>query len=172
MNALDIIILILVLVPAAFGLGKGLIKSIFSYLSIIAGIIIALKFNSGFVLVLKPLIKDPKLVQLIIFVSVILVFYLLSVFIASKLSNMNFISEALDKIGGFIFGALKGILFASILLIIFEGFSLLPAKQKQDSFTYPYAVQAAPATYNFIKDFLPFTKKDFYDIIKPGGNDS
>ena len=122
MNALDIIILILVLVPAAFGLGKGLIKSIFSYLSIIAGIIIALKFNSGFVLVLKPLIKDPKLVQLIIFVSVILVFYLLSVFIASKLSNMNFISEALDKIGGFIFGALKGILFASILLIIFEGF--------------------------------------------------
>ena len=172
MNALDIIILILVLVPAAFGLSKGLIKSIFSYISIIAGIIVALKFNSGFVLVIKPLIKDPKLIQLIIFATVILTFYFLGIFIASKISKLSFISEMLDKAGGFIFGALKGTLFASILLIIFDSFSMLPAKQKEGSYTYTYAIQAAPATYNLVKDFLPLTKKDFYDIIKPGGNDS
>ena len=63
-------------------------------------------------------------------------------------------------------------MFASILLIIFDSFSMLPAKQKEGSYTYTYAIQAAPATYNLVKDFLPLTKKDFYDIIKPGGNDS
>ncbi len=172
MNALDIIILILVLLPAIFGLKKGLIKSILSYISIIAGIILAVKFNSGFVLVLKPIIKDPRLVQVIIFVGIILTIYLLAIFIGSKISKMNFLSETFDKVGGFIFGGLKGLLFASILLIIFDSFSFIPQKQKTESFTFPYTVQAAPATYNFIKNILPFNKKDFDDIIKYGDTDS
>jgi len=172
LNALDIIILILVILPAIFGLKKGLIKSILSYVSIIAGIILAVKFNSGFVLVLKPVIKDPRLVQVFIFVGIILTIYLLAIFIGSKISKMNVISETFDKAGGFIFGGLKGLLFASILLITFDSFSLIPLKQKTGSFTFPYTVQTGPATYNLVKDSLPFNKKDFYDIIKYDVSDS
>ncbi len=172
MNALDIIILILVILPAIFGLKKGLIKSILSYVSIIAGIILAVKFNSGFVLVLKPVIKDPKLVQVVIFVGIILTIYLIAIFIGSKISKMNVISETFDKAGGFIFGGLKGLLFASILLIIFDSFSFIPQNQKTASYTFPFTIQAAPSTYNLIKDILPFNKKDFDDIIKYGDTDS
>lgn len=172
MNALDIIILILILLPAVFGLKKGLIKSIISYISIIAGIILSVKFNSGFVLLLKPIIKDPRLVQVVIFVGIILTIYLVAIFLGSKISKMNFLSETFDKIGGFIFGGLKGLLFASILLIIFNSFSVIPEKQIAGSFAFPYTVQAGPFTYNLLKDLLPFNKKDFFDIVKYGDSDT
>ena len=172
MNALDIILLILIFLPAIFGLKKGLLKSVFSYISIVAGIILSVKFNSGFVLILKPLIKDPKLAQLVTFILIILTVYLLGVFIASKISKLNFISETIDKVGGFLFGGLKGVLFVSIFLLLFGSYSLLPKTQKSGSFLFPYVSQAAPATYNFIKDFIPINKKDFNDALGFIINDS
>lgn len=165
MNALDIIILILIILPAIFGLKKGLIKSVFSYAAIVAGIILAVKFNSGFVLILKPIIKDPKLAQLITFVLMILTVYLLGIFIASKISKLNFVSETIDKVGGFLFGGLKGVLFVSILLLLFASYSILPKTQMSGSFLYPYVSQAAPSTYNLIKDVFPYNKKDFNDVL-------
>lgn len=165
MNALDIIILILIILPAIFGLKKGLIKSVFSYAAIVAGIILAVKFNSGFVLILKPIIKDPKLAQLITFVLMILTVYLLGIFIASKISKLNFVSETIDKVGGFLFGGLKGVLFVSILLLLFASYSILPKTQMNGSFLYPYVSQAAPSTYNLIKDVFPYNKKDFNDVL-------
>lgn len=165
MNALDIIILILIILPAIFGLKKGLIKSVFSYAAIVAGIILAVKFNSGFVLILKPIIKDPKLAQLITFVLMILTVYLLGIFIASKISKLNFVSETIDKVGGFLFGGLKGVLFVSILLLLFASYSILPKTQMSGSFLYPYVSQAAPSTYNFVKGIIPYNKKDFNDVL-------
>jgi len=172
LNALDIIILILIVVPAIFGLKKGLIKSVFSYISIVTGIILSVKFNSGFVLILKPLIKDPKLAQVITFVLIILTIYLLGIFIASKISKLNFISETIDKIGGFLFGGLKGILFVSLSLLLLVSFSMIPKTQKSGSFLFPYVSQAAPSTYNLVKDIIPFNKKDFNDVLGFVTNDS
>lgn len=137
----------------------------FSYAAIVAGIILAVKFNSGFVLILKPIIKDPKLAQLVTFVLMILTVYLLGIFIASKISKLNFVSETIDKVGGFLFGGLKGVLFVSILLLLFASYSILPKKQMSGSFLYPYVSQAAPSTYNLIKDVFPYNKKDFNDVL-------
>jgi membrane protein required for colicin V production len=169
LNALDIIILVLIILPAIFGLKKGLIKSVFSYISIVAGIILSVKFNSGFVLILKPIIKDPKLIT---FVLIILTVYLLGVFVASKLSKLNFISGTIDKVGGFLFGGLKGILFVSLSLLLMDSFSMIPKTQKSGSFLYTYVSQAAPSTYNFVKDVIPFNKKDFNDVLGFIINDS
>ncbi len=165
MNALDIIILILVLLPAVFGLKKGLLKSIFSIAGIILGIVLAVKFNTGAALVLKSIIKDPKLVQVISFASIILLTYLIAIFIASKLSKLNFISETLDKIGGFVFGGLKGLLSVSILLILMDTYSMLPVSQKNNSALYPYVYNTAPSMYNAVKNVLPFSRKDFDEVM-------
>lgn len=162
----------MIVVPAIFGLKKGLIKSVFSYISIVTGIILSVKFNSGFVLILKPLIKDPKLAQVITFVLIILTIYLLGIFIASKISKLNFISETIDKIGGFLFGGLKGILFVSLSLLLLVSFSMIPKTQKSGSFLFPYVSQAAPSTYNLVKDIIPFNKKDFNDVLGFVTNDS
>ena len=120
----------------------------------------------------KPFIKDPRLAQVVIFIVIILTIYLLAIFLASKISKMNFVSETIDKIGGFVFGGLKGILFISIMLIVFDNYSFVPKNQKNNSFIYPYVIQAAPATYNVIKNLLPFSKKDFNDIIGIDNSDS
>lgn len=162
----------MIVLPAIFGLKKGLLKSVFALISIVTGIILSVKFNSGFVLILKPIIKDPKLAQLITFVLIILTVYLLGVFIASKISKLNFISSTLDKVGGFVFGGLKGLLFVSISLLLMDSFAMLPKVQKNGSFLYPYVSQAAPATYNFVKDVIPFNKKDFNDVLGFITNDS
>ncbi len=172
MNALDIIILIMIVLPAIFGLKKGFLKSVFSYVAIVAGIILSVKFNSGFVLILKPVIKDPKLAQLITFVLIVLSVYLLGIFLASKISKLNFISETIDKVGGFLFGGLKGILFVSLSLLLLVSFSIIPKSQKNGSFLYPYVSQAAPSTYNVVKDIIPFNKKDFNDVLGYVINDS
>jgi membrane protein required for colicin V production len=165
LNALDIIILILILLPAVFGLKKGLIKSIFSYIGIIAGIILAVKFNSGVMLILKNVIRDPKLAQIASFIVIILIVYLLFVFLASKISKLNFISETIDKIGGFLFGGLQGILFASLMFLLLDTYSIIPNSQKTNSSLYHYVYNAAPSTYNYIKDFVPLSRKDFDDVM-------
>lgn len=85
---------------------------------------------------------------------------------------MNFISETIDKVGGFVFGGLKGTLFVSILLIVLSNYSFIPKTQKNNSFIFPYVIQAAPATYNLFKNLLPFSKKDFNEIIGIDNNDS
>ncbi|MCE1164847.1 MAG: CvpA family protein [Bacteroidetes bacterium] len=165
MNALDIIISILILLPAVFGLKKGLLKSVFSIAGIILGIVLAVKFNPGAALILKNVIKDPKLVQVFSFVFIILLTYLAAIFIASKLSKLNFISETLDKIGGFVFGGLKGLLSVSILLLLLDTYSVLPVSQKSNSALYPYVLNAAPSTYNAVKNALPFSRKDFDEVM-------
>ncbi len=162
----------MIVLPAIFGLKKGFLKSVFSYVAIVAGIILSVKFNSGFVLILKPVIKDPKLAQLITFVLIVLSVYLLGIFLASKISKLNFISETIDKVGGFLFGGLKGILFVSLSLLLLVSFSIIPKSQKNGSFLYPYVSQAAPSTYNVVKDIIPFNKKDFNDVLGYVINDS
>ena len=162
----------MIVLPAIFGLKKGFLKSVFSYVAIVAGIILSVKFNSGFVLILKPVIRDPKLAQLITFVLIVLSVYLLGIFLASKISKLNFISETIDKVGGFLFGGLKGILFVSLSLLLLVSFSIIPKSQKNGSFLYPYVSQAAPSTYNVVKDIIPFNKKDFNDVLGYVINDS
>ena len=162
----------MIVLPAIFGLKKGFLKSVFSYVAIVAGIILSVKFNSGFVLILKPVIKDPKVAQLITFVVIVLAVYLLGIFLASKISKLNFISETIDKVGGFLFGGLKGILFVSLSLLLLVSFSIIPKSQKNGSFLYPYVSQAAPSTYNVVKDIIPFNKKDFNDVLGYVINDS
>ena len=162
----------MIVLPAIFGLKKGFLKSVFSYVAIVAGIILSVKFNSGFVLILKPVIKDPKVAQLITFVLIVLSVYLLGIFLASKISKLNFISETIDKVGGFLFGGLKGILFVSLSLLLLVSFSIIPKSQKNGSFLYPYVSQAAPSTYNVVKDIIPFNKKDFNDVLGYVINDS
>lgn len=165
MNALDIILLIFIILPAIFAFKKGFLKTIFSYIGLIVGIILAVKFNTGFSVVVKYIIRDPKISQILSFILIVVCIYLISIFIASKISKINVISEMFDKIAGGIFGLLKGILFTSLLLILCDSFSLIPQKQRDNSLLFPHLTKAAPYTYNAVKDYVPLSKKDFNQVL-------
>jgi uncharacterized membrane protein required for colicin V production len=50
MNKLDIIIVIVIAIPALIGLSKGFLRKVFSLASLILGLYLATKFNTDFTL--------------------------------------------------------------------------------------------------------------------------
>lgn len=165
MNALDIIILIFVLLFAIFGLKKGILKSVFTYISVICGILLAVKFNYAISFVLKSFIKDSKVTQILAIILIFLILYLTGIFIASKISKINKMSEVLDKIGGFLFGGLKSVLILGLVLIILNSYNVISVTQKSSSILYSPVTNSVPLTYNFLKDVIPVQKNDFYRVL-------
>ncbi|MBK6538412.1 MAG: CvpA family protein [Ignavibacteria bacterium] len=60
MNKLDIIISVIILIPALLGLKNGLLKSIFSLAGIITGLYLATRYNDKLVSLLKFIKTDEK----------------------------------------------------------------------------------------------------------------
>jgi uncharacterized membrane protein required for colicin V production len=64
-----------------------------------------------------------------------------------------------DKLGGFLFGIIKGVLLCSVLLMVLNNFQLLGVvKQevKEKSKLYPYIEQTVPYVYrgfDLVKDY-------------------
>jgi uncharacterized membrane protein required for colicin V production len=91
--------------------------------------------------------------------------YLLGIFIASKLSKINKVSEMLDKIGGFIFGIMKSVLIIGLILILINAYGLISSVKKNGSFLYYPVTKTVPFTYNLLKDIIPLQKQDFYLVM-------
>ncbi len=164
MNSLDIIILIIILIPALLSFRKGLIKSLVSLIAVILGIYLATKFHSGFEVVLKKFISDEKWLGIISFSSIVVLIYGIGIFIAGKISKLNFITRTVDKAGGLAFGLFKGLLIASILLLISNVTGLVSEKDKKSSMTYGYVSYFAPGVYDFFKNNVFGSDKSFIDI--------
>lgn len=164
MNSLDVIILIIILVPTLLSFKKGLIKSLVSLIAIVLGIYLATKFHSGLALVLKRIISDEKWLDIISFLVIAVLVYSVGIFIAGKISKMNFITRTVDKAGGLAFGLFKGLLIASILLLIANTISLVSEEDKKSSYSYYYTAGFAPGVYDFFKNNIYGSEKSFIDI--------
>ena len=163
MNNLDIIILILVLIPALIGFKKGFLKSIFSLASIILGFFLAVKFYSGFSLVVHKVISDEKTSSIVSFLSIIFLVYFAGIYIAGKLSKINKITRSLDKVLGLFLGIIKGMMLASIVILFIRTYNIISENNFRNSFTYPYVKEIAPETYKLISTLIPSGKKTFED---------
>ncbi len=164
MNYLDFIIIILILIPALLNLKRGLLKSIFSLGAIIVGLYIATRFHQGLVFALKKFYNDERVLSIITFCAIIIIIYLIALYFASKISNLNFITKFVDKVGGFAFGVLKGLLIASILLLLANSAKILTQQDKDKSITYPYVVNVAPKVYETIRVYITGSEKSFMDL--------
>jgi len=164
LNTLDIILLIIILVPAVFGFRKGLLKSLFSLAGILAGLFLASKFHSGVALILVKVINYQKASNVIAFILIFFIIYFISLFIAGKLADISVITKWIDKVAGLAFGALKGILLASVLLLIFISFGIVSPLSVANSYLIKYIAPAAPRTYEFITMNLMGSKKTFLDV--------
>ena len=164
MNSLDLILIILIIIPAALGIRKGLIKTIVTTLSIILGIYLATKFHPGMNLVLKKFIEDSKWLSFISFSVIIVVIYLLGAFISGKISKLNFITKFVDRVGGFALGLLKGAIIASLILLFLSAFGMLKKSTASDSLLFPYVYNVAPKTYNIVRLQFFEKNKNFMDL--------
>ena len=142
MNYLDVIIGLILLLFAYKGKKKGLIVEAFSLAAFLIGIYGAMYLSDITAKGLAKIIDAPQEIMTIIaFIITFIILAILVTFIGKLISK---IVEALflgfiDKIGGFVFGIVKGALLVSILILVLNFFGLtdiVDNKTKKNSFLY------------------------------------
>lgn len=166
MNKLDILIVVLIAVPALIGLSKGFLRQVFSLASMILGLYLAVKFNTDFsAAIMKVTGLAMQTSNIISFILIMMLIYWVGVYIAKKLSGMNFLTKSVDKTLGLIVGVLQGMIIASLCVIAVNNFDLMNKETINNSKLYVFVHDFAPRTFNSIAGFLP-NYKSFYEEIK------
>lgn len=168
MNYLDIIIAIILFLFGWKGLRKGLIIEVVTLLAFGVGIYGAMHFSDFTAAHLQDFMEiKPQYLNTVAFVLTFIILVVLVNLIGRLVSkwvksmNLGFF----DKLGGFLFGILKGVLLCSVLLMVLNNFQLLGVvkpKVKEESKLYPYIEQTVPYVYSgfdlvkdYAKDVLP-----------------
>ena len=162
MNYLDIIIAIILFVFGWKGLRKGLIIEVVTLVAFGAGIYGAMHFSDFTAAHMQDFLEiDPKYLNTIAFVLTFIVLVVIVNLIGRLISkaikslNLGFF----DKLGGFLFGIIKGVLLCSVLLMVLNNFQLLGVLKpevKEKSKLYPYIEQTVPYVYrgfDLVKDY-------------------
>lgn len=153
MNVLDLIIGIILILFAISGLRRGLIIEAFYLASFIVGIFGAMYFSDWVASWLAGFV-DAALdyLTVIAFIITFVIFVVLTRFLGRIVSDIVAAVSLgfFDKIGGFLFGILKGGLILSVLILIMNIFgltNLISANVKRSSFLYPYVENVANMLY-------------------------
>ncbi len=162
MNYLDIIIAIILFLFGFKGLCKGLIIEVVTLLAFCAGIYGAMHFSDFTAAHMQDFMEiDPKYLNTVAFVLTFIILVVLVNLIGKLVSkwvksmNLGFF----DKLGGFLFGIIKGVLLCSVLLMVLNNFQLLGVVKpevKEKSKLYPYIEQTVPYVYrgfDLVKDY-------------------
>ena len=160
----DVISLSLILILGVKGIINGFIKEIFGLIGIVGGIFIASRFADdmgGFINTNIYEMGNSATMYLSGFISVLLLFWILSLFVGYVLESLVKMSGlgAVDKLGGFAVGCAKIFLVFSIFAVTLSHIEFIKDKADeymQNSFMYPIFVE----TGNYI------VKMDSDDVLK------
>lgn len=124
MNPFDILIIVILGYSLVRGLFRGLVKELSSIIGVLGGFYAAYTYYHVLAGLLAGLIHDTAYLNILsflaIFCGVLIVVGVLGVII-KYLLNIAFLGWV-DRIGGFVFGVLKGVLIVSILFITLTAF--------------------------------------------------
>lgn len=153
MNYIDIIIAVILIAFGFGGLKKGLITEAATLLGLGLGLYGAFHFSDFTAEKLLHYVEiNPKYLNLIAFIVTFIVVAILVNILGRlvtgvvKSLNLGFI----DKIGGFVLGAAKGVLICSLLVMllkVFDSKGIVKDKTKQESLLYPYVEMTVPFVY-------------------------
>ncbi len=174
MNVLDLIIGVILLIFAIAGLRKGLIIEAFYLASFIVGIYGAMFFSDAVAAWMSGFLNaGTDVVAIIAFILTFIGILFLVRFLGRLISKLvEAISLGfIDKIGGFLFGALKGALLVSILIMIMNvlGLSYIVDNAKNDSFLYPKVEEIANTLYknhDVVKESIENSFEKIEDVIE------
>ncbi len=145
MTGIDFIILLIVLIGAVIGYLKGFFRQLASFLGLIVGLVAAKLLYASVAVKISPLLGDSMTAaQVISFILIWLAVPLLFTIIASILTRtLEAISlRWLDRLLGLLFGALKYVLFISLIICVVEFFDthnsfISETNKKESLFYYP-----------------------------------
>ena len=165
MNYLDIIIAIILVIFGWKGLRKGLIIEVVTLVAFGIGIYGAMHFSDFTAAHLQEFMEiNPKYLNTIAFVLtfiiLVVVVNLIGKLVSKAIESMNL--GFFDKLGGFLFGIIKGVLLCSVLLMVLNNFQLLgvvKSEVKEKSKLYPYIEQTVPYVYRGFDLVKEYTKE-------------
>ena len=137
LNWIDLTVIIIIVFSGVFAFFKGFIREALSIIGLIASTALSFRFYKPFSVYLKSIIAAKPLRE---FVSFLIIFFFLLAIVAllSYLAKKIFQKAGLsfyDKLLGLLFGVVRGILIAYILIIIIEATGISP-KDLKSSRTY------------------------------------
>ena len=184
MNYLDIIIAIILLVFGWKGLRKGLIIEVVTLLAFGVGIYGAMHFSDFTAAHLQDFMEiQPQYLNTIAFVLTFIVLVVLVNLVGRLVKNIikSLNLGFFDRLGGFLFGGLKGVLLCSTLVLVLNnlqwiGFVKEEARQK--SYLYPYVENTVPYLYKgfdlvkgYAQELLPTDESvDGNEKAEPSGS--
>lgn len=175
MNILDLIIGVILILFALSGLRKGLIQEAFYLASFIIGIYGALFFSSMIGDWLSTVINiGTEYISIAAFIITFILFFLVVRLAGRALSS---VIEAIslgfiDKIGGALFGILKGALLLSIIIMVMNVLGItgfIDKKVRNTSPLYTYTEQIANTLYknqDIVKESIDNSFNKIENIIE------
>ena len=164
MNKVDLIIIVIVGIPVLMGISGGFLKNLFGFVSIVVGLFIATRYSYIIADIFLSLDWFSKLANGIAFIGVIIMFYMVGMLIARRLSRLNSFTSTVDKIAGGIFGALQGLIIASLVLLFCKSFGIFAPETLDGSLLYSHIAGIAPEVFDFVANIFPSTKSFFQEM--------
>jgi len=156
MNFFDITIIIIISFCLIMGLFKGLIKEVTGIIGVIAGFYGAYTYHALLTPVLENWIENPVYRDLlsffIVFTAIVMMIGLIS-FLIRKFLKFVFLGWV-DRTCGLIFGAAKGIIFASVIFIMITTFVPKSSAFLADSVLAPHIAQVSRVLTVFVSKNL------------------
>ena len=140
MNAFDIVVGVILIYGLVRGLFRGLVKEVSSIIGVLGGFLAAYSFYGAVAGYLAGVVSSPTyrnlLAFLLLFCGVVIVVNLLAVVI-KYLLKIVFLGW-LDRLGGVVFGFVKGALIVAVLFLALTAFLPKGVPLIRDSLTAPY----------------------------------
>jgi len=161
MNPLDIFFLIIIIISMGFSLFRGMIKEVFSLISIVGGIIGANLLYPKVTIFLMRFITSSLWANIIAFVIIFLIVCVLINFVGVLLHKTlkKLALNWVDKVGGIAFGFIRGVIIVVILVIILTKFPIANSNKLIIS------SQIVPHLYKVVKIILAFLPPEFASIM-------
>ena len=164
---LDFIGLILIILFFIRGCMKGIIVAAFSVLSVLLGVVCALKVSGIFAeyLLNKGWVNTAWaqiISYIILFTAVMIIVRMLAKAVKSSL-RLIMLGWADGLLGGILYAFATAVCW-SVALWLATQIHLISPKTIADSKTYPYFISFAPKVFDGIGKLLPFAKNLFTDL--------
>ncbi len=154
-TAVDIVVVAIVLLSAAFAMWRGLVSETFNIVDWAAASFIAVEFTPSFQPLLGGSIEPAWLEYIVVFIATFLVMFV-------PLSMLNFrVSEAVrkseigpvDRVLGFLFGAVRGIAIVGVAYILYAMF--VPVDQHPQTLTRSHVYPVIRQSAEMLLDIVP-----------------
>jgi len=170
MNTFDIIVIVILAYSLLRGLFRGLLKEAASVAGVLGGFFLAYTFYAPVAGYLAGLVSNPAyrniLAFLAIFCAVVITVNLIAIVL--KYLMRIVLLGWLDRLGGFLFGAVKGVLIVSVIFLVLTAFLPKGTPLIRDSATAPYVALAAENLAALVSSDIKHEFTSKLDALKKG----